>query len=378
MNRAASFRAVLVLLLCAGFASGESAAGDPDPAPGKSPPKPGEPAASGASLAGEKSELNGAKLTELKVTTSNPATIRLAWTADGSHALVLDGKSRTIRSISIPDLSEDRVLCLSQSPSEMAISSEGALLSCPAENLVVVVDAASLEQTGIISAYDPRKLAASPGSPIAFAITGNSVLYELDVKTRTVLKEFSQGTEVRPKDPKGGTKLPFSNVGSVAMPPDGSSVFVAAPLQGLFKLDVAKNGDLAPSGQVGSMGSEAELLVSDDSRYLAFWTSDASMANPPPGGFKSPFVYKTDGLIHPIFGLSVPCRNFAFDRVKRSCYVSGPGGTGPAQIIKSFNSEGTKAAEFDFKEPVIAFIAHPSGGKLLVRTLSKLYWMELP
>ena len=294
------------------------------------------------------------------------------WLADGKRAVLLN-RSGWLVEISVPECKVLRTLRLRGEFRQMALSQSGLLVADRELANLILVDPDSLQarrkihlpldsdRSGYTDASRAGWLAGSPGSAVVFAkAPRDGPLWIIDLTHDKLIKQPVHG-EVR----------------MIAATPDGRYLF-CSDSQCLHRLSI--DGTELVHDAAGPPISgyyPMRIEISNDSTYVALVCSDGD--KPAPGHPAVPYaayVYETGNLAEPVVAVpntaycmtwdSTTGRIFSHDR-EHPLVVFGPEGGLQRKLTLPEGGLGT----------VFRLRVHPDGGKLLVLTTGKYYWVDL-
>jgi hypothetical protein len=319
-------------------------------------------AAEGDALKGEARKVEDATVTSLKLEAKSLLPCLLWADEKGSAFLALDGASGALRRIAVPDFTVAKQKDLGRKASWLSPSAEGPLVSVADAGEVWVLDKDSYEVKKKIAVPNLKRAVSAEGLSVAFAasITGNE-LYIVDLKAGRAAK-FAPP----PKYDRGGFIDPV-------LSPDGRYLFVGTPIGNCSRFK-NEDGRLSFVDKIRlHAGTGLAICVSPDSKYVC---QPAGTGNPDAGGSYRTIVFPIDTFSKKecILETGAHPKPVGWDPAGGLIYT---GNTGKTLLV--FDLAGIKKKEYTIDKGMQRqYLAHPAGKKLLLLTLDKLYFVELP
>jgi DNA-binding beta-propeller fold protein YncE len=314
---------------------------------------------------GATTTLDNVSLTEVKIH-AGPIKRHVLWAPDGQSFYVVEWHTGTVRKIAVDGLKEVQKAQLQTPCSWMTMSAEGLVVAANQVGQVYVVDPATLAVKRIIPAPGVRQVASAPTTSVAVAWPGGpgSGANELAVL------DLKKGERVRQYNLRDLAMTPLG-FEEPTMTPDGKYLFTRGGIEQLHRFKV--EGDTLhyeqSSPRIAQNGQAIE--VSPDGKWVALPSGGGNYGATPS---YSTFVYSVTDLSNPaltINGGAFP-RAVGFDPKRGYIYANNH--TNPLMI---FTSKGQKLKECTLPGTGNAreFVPHPDGGKLLLLTDMKLYYV---
>ena len=319
-------------------------------------------AAEGDALKGEAQKVDDASVTSLKLEAKSLLPC-LLWTDDkGSAFLALDGAAGVLRRIAVPDFTVARQKDLGRKASWLNPSAEGPVVSVPDSGEIWVLDNDTFEVKKKIAVPNLKRAVSAGGLSLAFAATMNgNELYVVDLKAGRAEK-FTPPTKYE----RGGFIDPV-------LSPDGRYLFVGTPIGNCCRFK-QEDGKLTFVDKIRlHAGAGLGICVSPDSKFVC---QPAGTGNPDAGGTYRTIVFPIDTFAKKecILEPGAHPKPVGWDPAAGLLYT---GNTGKTLLV--FTLAGIKQKEYSIDKAMQRqYLAHPQGKKLLLLTLDKLYFVELP
>ena len=269
-------------------------------------PAAGKPvAASSASAAGPRKEVDGLVLTEIRPATSNKERasriVGTVWGSDGRSLYMTDNSGFLIK-VSVPDLKEERRILVGDLTEKLALSQEGILTFPRTAETVWLLDSKTLDVKFKLPIPRLRNVVA--GASHGLAICDDDSEYPiLDLKKGSVAARFGQLDRWRGLGApvyRHPQSVPLTRLGTPLLAPDGRQGLIAR--DGLHRFTIS--GGQFQYVEAGPPIEFRWIVFSPDSKYFAVGTPAARpvLFHPTVQG-GAVFIYKTNYLTEPVMVL---------------------------------------------------------------------------
>jgi hypothetical protein len=285
------------------------------------------------------------------------------WAPDGKSFYALE-KSGALRKIELDGFRETLKLELKTPCSWMTESAEGIVVAANVAQEVYVVDPATLTVKRKIAAPRAGMVASAPGLSVAFVSSqdrgAGGMLSVLDLTKGELVRQYT------------ARDLTTKHIGfdEPTATPDGRYLFTRGGIEQLhrFKIDGTNLTYEESSARIAQNGQAIE--VSPDSKWVALPSGGGNYGPRP----YSTFIYSVTNLSGPaltVQGGAYP-RALGFDPILGLVYAQN---SGNPLII--FTAKGLKLKEVPLRGTgdVRQFVTHPAGGRLLLLTANKLFYV---
>jgi len=289
----------------------------------------------------------------------------VCWNAEHSAFYSVNGETGAVSRVLLNGLTEQRRLDIGRKSSWVSLSAEGLVVTVTDLQEVWLLDATSLEVKSRTFVPSVRRAVSASGLSVAFASCGGDTLYAVDLKTANAGWLY-----------KGSYGQPLAT-------PDGKYLFAIGWHESQLyryringtKLNLEESGPLIGSGRVST-----GICISPDSKYVCYPTGGGNNRRDVPDhprieGYGT-FVYNVDNIRRPICTLLSGAYPNAvgFDPKQGKAYTQNH----DKQLIV-FTLAGAKEREYSLNmrgADVLMYLVHPDGGKFLLLTSEKLFWVD--
>jgi S1-C subfamily serine protease len=300
----------------------------------------------------------------------------LVWARDGKSFYALEGGTGMLRRIALDGFREVQRLDVGRKCGWLSLSAEGLVVTVTDAQEVWLVDAEQLKVKGRCAVASVTRAVSAPGLSVAVAASPGPLdggdLYVLDLKKVDVVKAYKARDFSR--------DVGFDRA---VMTPDGKYLFTAGGIEQMarFRIDGADLVFEQSSYRIAQGAVGAGICVSPDGRFVCYPTGGGNYGvgeNHPPRQGYSTWIYPVTNLRKPALQLETGPypRAVGFDPKAGRIF-----GQNFDTTLMVFNEAGIKRKVYQFGsrgDEVKQFSTHPDGGKLLLLTGSKLFWIEFP
>jgi hypothetical protein len=332
----------------------------------------------GEDLRGASNAVGDATVTEVKLKTYNVVPVDMKWAGDAASFYCLN-EAGDLRQVGVPDLRELRRLEIGKRCRALAASSAGLLVNVSELQELWVIDPAKLSVLRKIPVGSVVAVTASPATPVAFAGRHDHELKMIDTVGGKVLGTL----DARRLDTSRGRRHPdgrgLREFRRFRMTPDGRHLLVEN-FNCLHRFLLNGTRLVYEQGGPAVGYNPWRIEVSPDSRRVAIPSGEGnrSVRGHPKIADYGTYVYAVTDLSRPVLSViqgDYP-RAMAFDTTAGRIYSQNK-----EYALITFDAAGRKLREYGFTkllDNVVEMLAHPRGHRVLIRTDTRMFWVELP